>query len=134
MSIVELSETDYYAHLERPYNPADAATTEAAFDEEYYALFRRVAAVLCEHGTNDPYNQGDYSLEPHIAKSRGLGVSITNAAMVTPNLLRILRDVVSQHAPTWEITWIVPIQFWHLHRSRSDSASPQHSSASAAVG
>ena len=103
MSILELSEEDYYAKLDKAHNPPDASMTEAAFDDEYYALYRRVKAIMSEHGTNDPYDQGDYTLEPHIAESRGLGVSITNAAIVTPTLLQTLQGVVAQHAPKWEI-------------------------------
>ncbi|HEY1083027.1 MAG TPA: hypothetical protein VGE29_12220 [Prosthecobacter sp.] len=74
-----------------------------AFDEEYYALYQRVEAIMSYHGTNDPYGQGDYTLEPYISESRGLGVSITNDAIVTAILLQELQSAVSQHAPQWEI-------------------------------
>lgn len=77
--------------------------SKAASEEEYYALYQRVKAIMSEHGTNDPYGQGDYTLEPHIAESRGLGVSITNEAMVTATLLQKLQATVSHYAPQWEI-------------------------------
>jgi hypothetical protein len=103
LRIISLSEDDYYAHLDKPHNPPDSSVAASAFDEEYYGLFQRVAAIMSEHGDNDPYDQGDYTLEPHIAESRGLGLSITNAAIVTELLLRKLQCVVSQFAPDWEI-------------------------------
>ena len=103
MTILALSEDDYYEHLDRPHNPPDETIPKAAFDEEYYRLFDRVASIMSEHGDNDSDGEGDYYLEPGITQSRGLGFEITNGSIVTEQLLRRLQALVFQHAPDWEI-------------------------------
>ena len=103
MTIIALSKDDYYEHLDKPHNPPDEAIPTATFDEEYYRLFDRVSSIMCEHGDNNAYGEGDYNLESGIARSRGLGLEITNASIVTEHLLRRLQTVVCQHAPDWEI-------------------------------
>lgn len=103
MTIIALSEDDYYERLDRPHNPPDPTMPTAAFDEEYYKIFDRVAAIMSEHGENNSYGDGDYNLEPHISQSRGLGFEITNASIVTEHLLRRLQALLVQHAPDWEL-------------------------------
>jgi|GEM_PF-1842556 len=129
MKILQLSEEDCTAKLAKPYNPPDASVDKAAFEEEYYALYQRVKTIMSDHGTNDPYGQGDYTLEPYMAESRGLGASITNDAIVTAELLHKLQAAVSQHAPQWEIylgsgdynfdLFIGPEIIW-MHRNTPD--------------
>jgi hypothetical protein len=103
MTIHTLSEENYYKHLKRPHHPPDDAMPEADFEAEYDALYDRVEANMSEHGENSAYSDGDYNLEPCIAKSRGLGFEITNPSIVTESLLRRLQALIIQHAPLWEI-------------------------------
>ncbi len=103
MTIISLSEEEYYKHLERPHNPPDPSMPEADFEAEYDALYDRVEAIMTEHGDNSPYSDGDYNLEPYIAPSRGLGFEITNPSIVTESLIRRLQALTIQHAPLWEI-------------------------------
>lgn len=129
MTILQLSEEDYYTKLGEANNPPDPSVQTAAFDDEYYSLYERVKVVMSGYGENDPYGQGDYYLEPHIAQSRGLGLSISNAGIVTSELLQALQGIVSQHAPLWEIylgsseydfgIFIGSESIW-LHRNSSD--------------
>jgi hypothetical protein len=103
MTITLISEDDYDEHLEEAHNPPASDLPQEDFDQEYHALFDRVATLLDGHGKNDPYEQGDYYLEPGITESRGLGFVITNDAIVTGTLLGRLQDIVARFAPDWEI-------------------------------
>ncbi len=103
MTILEISKEEYLQRIARPFNPPEEGVSEENFDREYYALYELIEQVMTRHGVNDAFGQGDYYLEPYICRSRGLGLEITNPAIVTLTLLDELKALVAKNAPGWEI-------------------------------
>jgi hypothetical protein len=101
---VELTEKEHSEKLNKPHNPYDSQISDEEFLMEYDLLFERIEAILSEFGKNDPYGQGDYNLEPATSgKSRGFGVEISNAKMLTKVFLLRLQMLLRTYAPMWEI-------------------------------
>ena len=103
MNVIEISTQEYLERIDKPFNPPAADMPEEEFDREYYALYDLVEPLMARHGENDAYGQGDYCLEPAIARSRGLGMEITNPIIITYQLLEELQGILAIHAPNWEI-------------------------------
>jgi len=103
MRIIEPSKEEFFDHLDKPFNPPDASISKAEFHQEYYRLYNKLEAILSEFGENDSGGQGDYILEPLIAKSRGMGFEINKSAFVTKLLLLRLQELLISQAPNWEI-------------------------------
>lgn len=103
MNVIEISTQEYLERIDKPFNPPGADIPEEAFDREYYALYDLVEPLMASHGENDAYGQGDYYLEASIARSRGLGMEITNPAIITHKLIKELQGILAVHAPNWEI-------------------------------
>jgi hypothetical protein len=103
MTLLEISDKEHGERLDQPFNPPDVDMPEDEFNLEYYSLYDRVDLVMARHGVNDAYGQGDYCLEPYIARSRGLGMEVTNPDIITHKLLEELQDILAAHARNWEI-------------------------------
>lgn len=103
MRITEISNEEHDRRISLPYNPPDACVSDENFEQEYFGLYDLVEAVMARYGVNDAYGQADYCLEPYISRSRGLGLEITNQAMITHELLGELQAVIASHAPNWEV-------------------------------
>ena len=103
MTILEISDKEHGERLAQPFNPPAAQLSDDEFDSEYYALYDLVEQLMARRGVNDAYGQGDYCLEPYLTRSRGLGMEITNPAIITHQLLKELQAILAVHAPNWEI-------------------------------
>jgi len=103
ITILPLSKAEHYLKIGEAHNPPDDTTSEDEFDREYYRLFEEVEKIMARYGDNDPYEQGDYSLEPHISQSRGLGLVITNPGIPSPALLDELSEAIRRTDPRWEV-------------------------------
>ena len=101
--ITTITEAEYYQKLGKSHNPPDADMMEEAFDKEYYKLYDEVEAIFDRCGKNDAFGDGDFCLSPHIAKSRGLGLEVTNTGIVSPALLEELSSAIRISAPGWEV-------------------------------
>lgn len=98
-----ISEADFYRKLGEPHNPPESNVSEEVFDAEYYRLYDRVEKVLEHCGENNAYGEGDYCLEPHISASRGLGLTITNPGIISPELFEQLGECIRDTDTRWEI-------------------------------
>jgi hypothetical protein len=101
--ILSLSESDHDLKIDNGHNPPDETTSGEDFDGEYYRLFEEVKEIMARYGENDPYEQGDYYLEPQISNSRGLGLAITNPDIASPVLLDELSEAIRRTDPRWEV-------------------------------
>jgi hypothetical protein len=101
--ILPLSESDHDLKIDSVHNPPDETTSQEEFDKEYYRLFEEVEKIMARYGENDPYEQGDYYLEPQISESRGLGLVITNPNIASAALLSDLSEAIRRTDPRWEV-------------------------------
>ena len=101
--ITSINKAEHARKLKQPHNPPDADMSEEAFDAEYYKLYDEVGAILGRHGKNDAYGDEDYCLTPHISKSRGLGLAVTNPGIISPALLEELSSAIRRSASGWEV-------------------------------
>jgi len=97
-------EEEFFLKLDAPHHPTPEETTEAELEEEYDRLYDLVEVVLGNHGKNDSYGDGDYTLEPYVTEnSRALGFMVSNAAMITPQLIHELAGCIRTTDERWEI-------------------------------
>ena len=101
--VLPLSKADHNLKIGNAHNPPDEKTSEDEFDREYYRLFEEVEKIMGRYGTNDPYEQGDYHLEPRISQSRGRGLVITNPGIASPALPDELSEAIRRTGPRWEV-------------------------------
>jgi hypothetical protein len=101
--ILPLSKANHDLKIHKAHNPPDETTPGEEFDSEYYRLFEEVEKIMARHGKNDPYEQGDYYLEPQISESRGLGLVITNPDIASPALLDELSEAIQRTDSRWEV-------------------------------
>ena len=101
--ILSLSEPDHDLRIDNAHNPPDKTTSQDEFDREYYRLFEEVEKIMVRYGTNDPYENGDYYLEPRISDSRGLGLTITNPDIASPALLDEPSEAIRRTDSRWEV-------------------------------
>ncbi|HEY1121679.1 MAG TPA: hypothetical protein VGE67_08770 [Haloferula sp.] len=101
--ILPLSKSDHNLKVGKAHNPPDKTISEGDFEAEYYRLFDEVEKIMARYETNDPYEQGDYYLEPRISNSRGLGLVITNPDIASPALLHELGEAIRRTDLRWEV-------------------------------
>ena len=87
-----------HTFLNEAYNPPTVAgeADKRAFHDEYWANHSRINEALSGLGRRDAFGEGDYSMNEDWYLSRGVSVQITSEAMIRPELVSTVQNVLKQ--------------------------------------
>lgn len=105
MKVHRITTNDVYQRLDVPFNPPilSQAEDERSFFSEWHDVNDRLKNVLSRFGRHDDFGEGDFNLSDHAFLSRGMAVEFTSSAMIKPEVLRAIVQLLSDCEEAYEL-------------------------------